>query len=165
MSTRAWGILTVLLAIVVIVLAWFLITTPASAPTIPVSQSTSTPTAPREGPPVSSSTAPLDTQVSVTMPLPNAIVGHTFDITGTAPNQWYFEAVFPIQVRDANDDLVGNSQGHAQSDWTKPGLVAFTSQITIDASYQGPANLIILKDNPSGLPQNIDSVTIPIVVQ
>jgi hypothetical protein len=170
MSTRVWATLIGVLAIVIIVLAWFLLATPASAPTIQVTQqSSSTPTASRQGPPVSSntptSTPPLDTQVVVTTPAQNATVSHSFEIAGVAPNQWFYEAVFPIQVRDSDDNLIGTSQGKAQGDWTQPGLVTFTSQMTIDASYEGSANLILLKDNPSGLPQDIDSVTIPIVIQ
>ena len=172
MSTRVWATLIAVLAIIIIVLAWFLFATPASAPTIQVTQqSSSTPTASRQGPPVSSntptpaSTPPLDTQVVVTTPAQNATVSHSFEIAGVAPNQWFYEAVFPIQVRDSDDNLVGTSQGKAQGDWTQPGLVTFTSQMTIDASYEGPANLILLKDNPSGLPQDIDSVTIPITIK
>ena len=167
MSSRSWKFLIALLAIIIIVLAWFLFTTPAVAPTVPASQATTTAqsTQPTSANSSSVSNAPLDTQVVVTTPLPNATVPHEFTVAGTAPNQWFDEAVFPMQVRDANDDLIGTSQGQAQGDWTQPGLVTFTSHMTVDASYEGPANLILLKDNPSGLPQNIDSVTIPITVQ
>jgi hypothetical protein len=167
MSNRAWAAVVAVLAIVIIVLAWFLFASPAAAPVVSPQATTTTETTQPKPAPTSNAnpSGPLDTQVSVTAPLPNAIVSHTFDITGTAPNLWYDEAVFPIQVRDANDDLVGTAQGEAQSDWTVSGPVAFKSQITVDASYEGPANLILLRDNPSGLPQNIDSVTIPIVVQ
>lgn len=171
MSTRSWSLLVAFLAIVIIVLIWFLFTTPAAAPTISsVSQATTTmlttqPALATPSPGSASSTAPLDTQVVVASPAQDATVPHTFTITGSAPNQWFYEAVFPIQVRDPNDNLIGTSQGQAQGDWTQPGIIGFTSQMKIDASYEGPANLIVLKDNPSGLPQNIDSVTIPIVVQ
>lgn len=88
----------------------------------------------------------------------------TFTVTGVAPNAWYFEAVFPIQIRDADDNLVATGQGHAQSDWTIPGPVPFTATITITNVYSGPADLILLRDNPSELPENSDEVTIPIIV-
>lgn len=167
MSSRSWGALMVLLAIVIIVLAWFLLTTPAHAP-VESPQATSTNETILPAPASTGSTtqaAPLDSQVTATTPAQNATVSHSFEIAGTAPNQWFFEAVFPIQVRDPNDDLIGTSRGKAQGDWTQPGLVTFTSQITVDASYEGPATLILLKDNPSGDPENSDEVTIPVTIQ
>jgi len=164
MNTRFAKIIIALLAIVIIVMAWFLFATPASAPTVTTTATTTSQTA------SSSSTsptqpAPLDQSVVVTSPLQNATVSHTFTVAGQAPNVWFNEAVFPIQVRDANDDVIGAAQGQAQGDWTVQGPVTFTSEVTVDASYEGPATLILLKDNPSGLPQNDDSVTIPITIQ
>jgi cytoskeletal protein RodZ len=167
MNSKAWLALILVLAIIIAVLAWMLFTTPAQTTPAPTSAqaTTSVQSVTTASVPTASSSQPLDTQVTVTTPAANATVSHSFEIAGTAPGAWFYEAVFPIQVRDANDDLVGSSQGQAQGDWTQPGLVTFTSQMTIDASYEGPANLILLKDNPSGLPQNIDSVTIPITIQ
>ena len=115
--------------------------------------------------PIASSIEPLSTNVTVSAPAPNTIVGKTFTVSGIAPNGWYFEAVFPIQVRDPNDNLIATGQGHARGDWTAAGPVPFTSSITLDANYSGPADLILLRDNPSGLPQNSDEVTVPIVIK
>lgn len=153
MNSKAWVALILILAIIIVVLAWILFTTPV--PTTPATGSTSSP----------QTAAPLHAQVTVTTPTANATLSHSFEVAGTAPNQWFNEAVFPIQVRDPNDNLIGASQGQAQGDWTQPGLVTFTSHMTVDSTYEGPANLILLKDNPSGLPQNDDSVTVPIVIQ
>ncbi|MBV9159311.1 MAG: hypothetical protein JO019_01805, partial [Candidatus Kaiserbacteria bacterium] len=44
------------------------------------------------------------------------------------------------------------------------GQVTFTAQVSI-SGYKGPATLVLSKDNPSGLPQNDDSVSIPITIQ
>ncbi len=43
--------------------------------------------------------------------------------------------------------------------------VAFSSNIIVEGSYRGPATLILLKDNPSGLPEHDDALEIPIVIQ
>lgn len=165
MSTRAWLTVIIILGVIIVALGVLLFATPVGAPgTSP--QPTTTTQAILPSPSSSStSTAPLDTQVTVTSPAASSTVGHTFTVAGTAPGPWFFEAVFPIQVRDENDDLIGSSQGRAQGEWTTDSLVTFTSQMTVDASYHGPATLILLKDNPSGLPQNMDEVTVPIVVQ
>ncbi len=167
MSVRTWCLLAVFLGIVIVALAVALFAIPApkvSAPTLPQATSTNESTLPTPSTSATSSSA-LDTQVTVTSPLSGATVAHTFDVAGTAPGGWFFEAVFPIQVRDGNDDLIGTSQGRAHGDWMQPGLVTFTSQVTVDASYKGPANLILLKDNPSGNPETADEVTVPIIIK
>lgn len=167
MSSRGWISIVILLAVIIFVLAWLLFTTPAEAPVrSPIATSTNEAVLPAPTASASSSQgAPLDTQVVVATPAGNATVSHTLDVSGSAPNQWFYEAVFPIQVRDSDDDLIGSAQGQAQSDWTQPGQIKFTAQIAVDSSYEGPATLILLKDNPSGLPQNADEVTVPIVIK
>lgn len=142
---------------------------PSSARTAPVSSAKAHVAA--KGPPASaatpaaSSTEPLSASVTVSTPVSGAAVGQTFDVAGVAPNGWYFEAVFPIQVRDPDDDLVATGQGRAQSDWTVAGPVKFKATIALSTPYAGPADLILLRDNPSGLPENSDEVTIPITIK
>jgi hypothetical protein len=113
----------------------------------------------------SSSTVPLSARVTVLFPKSGAVVGRTFAIAGSAPGGWYFESSFPIQVRDRDDNVIGRGIGKAQTDWMVDTLVAFKSSITLTNTYVGPANLILLRDNPSGLPENADLVTIPIIVK
>jgi len=157
MSARGFLIFTVILAVVILVGALALIFLPSPQKGEPAApQATTTP---------GTSTAPLDTQVQVTAPQENATVGHTFDIVGQAPGNWSFEAQFPMQVRDADDNLIGTATGQMQGDWQTTALVPFKAIMRIDASFEGEANLILLKDNPSGLPENFDEVTIPIVVK
>jgi hypothetical protein len=111
------------------------------------------------------STPPLSYTVMLDTPVFGAVVGKTFTVSGKAPGAWYFEASFPIQVRDDNGIVIARTYGQAQSNWMVDGLVAFSATTTIETSYSGPATLILLRDNPSGLPENDDSVSIPIVVQ
>ncbi len=88
-----------------------------------------------------------------------------FDVVGQAPGNWYFEASFPVQVRDEEGNVVGRAVAQAQGDWMTTGAVPFTASVTIDAAYHGAANLILLKDNPSGLPEHDDAVEISIVIE
>lgn len=162
MFSRLWLFLVIILFIVIVVLSWVLFTTPRNALNpLPVATSTvAEPTTHPGTPP-----EPLSAHVSMTSPQSGANVGHTFDIAGQAPGQWFFEAQFPIQVRDPQDNIVGRATGSAQGDWMTEKLVAFKAMMRIDDAYHGPATLILMKDNPSGLPENDDSVTIPIVVE
>ncbi len=158
-SNKIWIAIIILLLVVIVVMAWFLATTPGPAVTVTPTPVTATTTATS-----ASSSAPLSASVAVASPASGASVERTFTVTGVAPNGWYYEAVFPIQVRDGDDNLIASGQGQAQSDWTVQGPVRFSATITIPDSYSGPANLILLRDNPSGLPQNFDEVTLPIIV-
>jgi len=157
-----WGIVLILL-VVIAVLAWFLFATPAPIQTHPPGSATTTPSTPQH--PATIPTPPLDQQVVVASPAASSTVGHTFTVSGTAPGPWFFEATFPIQVRDPNDNVIGRIPANAQGEWKTNGPVTFKAEMNVDASYSGPATLILMKDNPSGLPQNDDSVEIPIVIQ
>lgn len=160
MNTRTWWTIIGLLLVVIVVLMWFLFETPTPAPQ-PVATSTAATTTSAG---TSTTAQPLSKEVLVTSPQANATVGKTFIVSGVAPGPWFFEAVFPIQVRDAGNNVIGRSQGQAQGEWMTEGVVTFTSNMTV-SDYTGPATLVLMRDNPSGLPQNDDSVSIPISIQ
>ncbi len=101
--------------------------------------------------------------VKVASPLPEATVSKTFTVSGEARG-WYFEASFPIQVRDPSNALIAEAPAQAQSDWMTEDWVPFKSTITV-SNYSGPAVLVLMKDNPSGLPENADAVEFPILIQ
>jgi len=161
MKNSIWWTIIVVLLIVILVLAVILFMTPAptQAPTTANSTS-STQTAATTTP-----EQPLHTRVVVTAPVSGATVGQTFTVSGQAPGNWYFEAVFPIKVVDGDGNAIGHGQGQAQSDWTTTAQVPFTATVTLDAPYHGAATLVLLKDNESGLPENDDSLEVPVVIQ
>lgn len=171
MKSNRLGIsVIVILFAIIVVGAWYVIATPAYAPSITATSTppaiTDTGTSTSEN--VSTSTAPSDAtlpgSVTVSSPAAGATVGQTFSVTGIAPNNWYFEAVLPIQVVDAGGTVIASTPGQAQSDWMVEGPVAFAATITLSSAYSGPANLIIKRDNPSGLPQNDAEIIVPIVI-
>lgn len=103
--------------------------------------------------------------VKVDEPLPNALVPKTFRVAGEARGTWYFEASFPVQVRDPDNNVVGQGIAQAGADWTTTEFVPFVAWPVVVTDYSGPAMLVLLKDNPSGLPENEDSVEFPIVLE
>jgi lipopolysaccharide export LptBFGC system permease protein LptF len=109
-------------------------------------------------------TQPLSERVTVTTPQPNATVEKVFIIAGSAPGPWFFEASFPIKVIDQNGNVILNTYAEAQGDWMTTDLVTFVATATT-TGYAGPATLVLLRDNPSGLPENDDSIEIPIIIQ
>lgn len=102
--------------------------------------------------------------VKVSFPLPNGSVSKTFSVSGYARGNWFFEASFPVEIRDLQNNLVGQGIAQAEGDWMTEDFVPFTAVTTV-SGYSGPATLVLKKDNPSGLPEHDDAVEIPIVVQ
>ena len=152
----------IVLFFVIAALGWIVITAPApqSEPTPSATSTPSTSTTPAPA-----GEEPLSARVSVSSPASGTTVGKSFAVVGEAPGNWYFEASFPIQVRDKDNNKIGQTIGQAQSDWMTTAQVPFSATMTLDASYSGPATLVLLRDNPSGLPENDDAVSIPIVIQ
>lgn len=87
-------------------------------------------------------------------------------LTGKARGNWYFEASFPVEIRDASGKVIAQHYAEAQSDWMTTEFVAFKSTVTFPAQPAGSKGTVVFhKDNPSGLPENDKSVHIPIVFQ
>ncbi len=154
MNTRAWWGLIIVLFVVIVGLSYALFWMPVAAPIT----ATSTP-------PVATTTLPLSARVIVTSPKANATVGNTFVVSGAAPGQWYFEASFPIKIVDKDNNFIGQGIAQAQGEWMTTDQVTFTSTITLTGNYSGPATVVLMRDNPSGMPENDDSVSIPITIQ
>jgi hypothetical protein len=131
------------------------------------------------------STSPTDlpTGVVVTDPHANLIVVDTpayiygsntpanaqtpIIIQGRARGTWYFEASFPIELRDSNGAVLGTAIAQAQSDWMTTEFVPFSATLTPNSPILSgtQATLVLKKDNPSGDPVRDDSIEIPIVLQ
>ena len=167
MNTRVgWGVLIVLtLLIIVLAVALFVLPTPAAAPTVSPEETVPTSTKPVKETPVPPGPAPLHTKVSVTSPKAGSTVSKTFVVAGSAPGNWFFEASFPIQVRDKDNNKIGQGIAQAQGEWMATDQVTFTSNITLNSNYSGPATLVLMRDNPSGLPENEDALEVPIVIK
>lgn len=110
------------------------------------------------------SPAALHDRVVVDSPKSGESVQKKFTIAGKAPGNWFFEASFPIKVVDADNNPIGSGIASALSDWMTTADVPFKADISI-AGYTGPATIVLLRDNPSGLPENDDSFSVPIVIR
>lgn len=103
--------------------------------------------------------------IVIESPEPGGVTGKQFSVLGEARGGWYFEASFPVQVLDANGNVIANSYGQAQGEWMTENFVPFKAEITVPNSYIGLATLVLHKDNPSGLPEHDASVSFPITIE
>lgn len=150
---KKWWALVAVLFVVIVggTLILFLIPAPmAKAPTTGVATTTSP--------------AVLDDLIIVTSPLPNSIISSTtITITGKARGTFYFEASFPVKLKDASGMVIAQGPAQAQSDWMTTDFVPFTISLTFPAQPAGSkGTLILTNDNPSGDPAKQKTLDIPI---
>ena len=103
--------------------------------------------------------------VIVDSPFPGAVTGKDFSVTGKARGTWFFEASFPVKVLDKDGNVLASGPAQASGDWMTTEFVPFSIHLTIPQSYIGPATLVIMKDNPSGMPANDASLSFPFTIE
>lgn len=104
--------------------------------------------------------------ITVSAPTLGASVASPLTITGEARGTWYFEASFPIEVRNSSGVVIAQSHGQAQGEWMTENFVPFSATVTFPPQPKGSTGTIVLrKDNPSGDPARDKSIEIPVVFQ
>jgi hypothetical protein len=100
--------------------------------------------------------------IQITSPRPNDLIRSPLLLEGEARGTWYFEASFPIKIFDANGKQLGSVAAQAEGDWMTTEFVPFKATLQFETPTTQKGTLVLEKDNPSGLPQNADQLTIPI---
>ncbi len=149
---KGWILVAALFVIIVIgtLVLFFIPARTAKAPT--TGTATTTP-------------ASLDDLITVTSPLPNSIISSTtITVTGKARGNWYFEASFPVKLKDANGTVIAQGPAQAQSDWMTTDYVPFIISLTFPAQPTGSkGTLVLMNDNPSGDPAKQKELDIPVI--
>jgi hypothetical protein len=145
-------ILAGLLALIAVVLlgAWYW-TTFNTSPALSLSQA------------VPVQPASKDDLIRVDTPLPNTAVQSPLTISGEARGPWYFEASFPVKLIDSNGTVLAQTPAQAEGDWMTTEYVPFSATLVFAAPTTVTGKLILMKDNPSGLPQNDNQLEIPVM--
>lgn len=99
--------------------------------------------------------------ITLDVPQPNAAVSSPLTITGQARGNWYFEASFPVRLLDDQGNEITITPAQAQGDWMTTDFVPFSAVLTFTTSAPS-GTLVLQKDNPSGLPENDASISIPV---
>lgn len=92
--------------------------------------------------------------------LEGAEIKSPVSLAGLARGVWFFEASFPVELRDANGRLLAIGPVQAQGEWMTENFVPFIGQLAFDPPETDTGVLIFKKDNPSGDPQFDDSFSI-----
>jgi hypothetical protein len=91
----------------------------------------------------------------------NDLIVSPFKIIGEA-RLWYFEGSFPIKLLDAQGNELATIQAKAQGDWMTENWVSFTASLRYYVPTDQNGTLILMNDNPSGLPENEQKIEIPV---
>lgn len=83
-------------------------------------------------------------------------------VRGEARGNWFFEATFPLKIVDSNGQVLGQWYAEALSDWQTENFVPFEAILEFKKSTTAEGELILEKDNPSGLAKNDDALRFPI---
>ncbi len=100
--------------------------------------------------------------IQVDSPLSDSVVKSPLKIIGSARGAWYFEASFPVRIFDSNGKELGVIPAQAKGDWMTTDFVPFEATLVFQIPTTETGTLVLEKDNPSGLPENSDSVSIPV---
>ncbi len=107
--------------------------------------------------------------IKVTTPRANQLVQSPLTIKGEAKGFWFFEASFPIKILDESGNVLGlgiaQANPPAGGDWMTEEFVPFEATLDFEAPIGGKGSLVLIKDNPSGLPENDAEFRIPIVLE
>lgn len=103
--------------------------------------------------------------VVLTTPTINSVISSPLHIAGKAKGGWFFEGSFPVKLVDANNKVLAQGPATAQGEWMTPEYVQFTADLTFSVPSTQTGMLILQNDNPSGLPENQQTVSIPVRFQ
>ncbi|RJQ32327.1 hypothetical protein C4572_01245 [Candidatus Parcubacteria bacterium] len=100
--------------------------------------------------------------IRIETPRPNEIIKSPMVVEGEARGFWFFEASFPVRVKDANGKELGVGIAQAQGEWMTEEFVPFNTVMEFAEPETETGTLILEKDNPSGLPENADEMHFPV---
>ncbi|OIO49481.1 MAG: hypothetical protein AUJ39_00960 [Parcubacteria group bacterium CG1_02_42_13] len=100
--------------------------------------------------------------VRLSTPRPNEIVKSPLAVEGEARGNWFFETSFPVKIWDITGKEIARGITQAQGEWMTEEFVPFKVTLEFETPAIKKGLLILEKDNPSGLPENADSLRIPV---
>lgn len=93
-------------------------------------------------------------------------ITNPYTITGKVPGSWSNEGTFVIEGIYEGDIGIPGGTATLQGDWKTTGMVPFTATLDFGPHFKAGSKLTILlrKANPSGAPQNDDSLAIDVTI-
>ena len=107
-----------------------------------------------------------ESSIKVDYPKENEGIKSPVKISGQAKGIWFFEGSFPIEIVDTNGNIIVQSFATSSEDWMTENFIPFSATLEfIKPTSTKHVLLILKKDNPSGLPEYDDSISIPLILK
>lgn len=101
--------------------------------------------------------------LQVESPEANATITSPVRITGEARGNWYFEASFPVKLYTEEDVLLAEGVAQAEGEWMTEDFVPFRTELAFpEQPAETTGYLVLEKANPSGLPENAATHSLPV---
>ncbi len=100
--------------------------------------------------------------VELISPQPEELLRSPYQVMGRALGSWFFEGGLPIVLKTASGQVLAETAAKAQGEWMINDWVSFSANLVFEAGAATSGELIIKKDNPSGLPENEAQVSYPV---
>jgi len=105
-------------------------------------------------------------KIRVLYPRPNITVENSYlEIIGQARGSWYFEASFPILIKNIKGDTLYSGNIMTRQDWMTNDFVSFRKDLKLPPDIKGKVLLILKNDNPSGVPEKDEELVIPLKIK
>lgn len=94
-------------------------------------------------------------------PEAGALIASPLTVKGEAPGSWFFEATLRLRLVDDKGNIISSSWAQAGSDWMTENYVPYEGFLEFETEAE-KGELLVLNDNPSGLPEYEVFVKIPV---
>lgn len=106
--------------------------------------------------------ATSDDRIRVTTPTSGQLVTSPLAISGEAMGTWYFEASFPVKLLDEDGSQLAMAPAQALGEWMTLDFVPYKLSLPFPTPKGKVGTLVLMRDNPSGEPENDAEVRIPV---
>jgi hypothetical protein len=86
-------------------------------------------------------------------------------IHGEARGTWFFEGSFPVELRDESYEIITQGIATSTEDWMTESFIPFAVTLNWASTTATSATLILIKDNPSGLPEHDDRHLVEVLLK
>lgn len=100
--------------------------------------------------------------IIVTIPEPEQLISSPLEIEGMARGTWFFEATFPVELLDGNDNIIVQHFAQAEGEWMTEEFVPFSAIIDFEKPDTASGTLLLIKNNPSETEGYNASIEIPV---
>ncbi len=100
--------------------------------------------------------------IVVEAPERGAVLTSPVTVRGKARGSWYFEASFPVTLRAADGTVLATVPARAIGDWMTDDFVPFEVSVAFDPGTATSGELVLARDNPSGIRAQDASATVPV---